>query len=181
MYVSTCVRKYLICELTAEWMYDGAAEHLSRAVRDVLNNTHYDRRTSRTDPLHRPSLRQIWILWICTRGDTSEPLIMQLLLTRKRHFTVGSFTSVRLSATAPASLNGCCGPWWDASRRVLNLMEDILSTYYNRTLSAIAHKLNASGHMLIWTHFPVLVSGTRAQYLSSPFSYISYMWYSQSN
>jgi hypothetical protein len=37
--------------------------------------------------------------------------------------------------------------------RALNLMEDILSTYYKCTLLAITHKLNASGHMLIWTFF----------------------------
>jgi hypothetical protein len=35
----------------------------------------------------------------------------------------------------------------------LNLIEDILSTYYKCTISAITHKLNVSGHMLIWTFF----------------------------
>jgi hypothetical protein len=48
-------------------------------------------------------------------------------------------------------MNGCCGPWWSVSRRALNLMEDILSTYYKIILSAATHKLNVSGHMLIWT------------------------------
>jgi hypothetical protein len=37
------------------------------------------------------------------------------------------------------------------------LMEDILSTYYNCTLSAITHKLNVSGHMLIWTFFSLFL------------------------
>jgi hypothetical protein len=32
-----------------------------------------------------------------------------------------------------------------------------LSTYYKCTLSAITHKLNVSGHILIWTFFVVLV------------------------
>jgi hypothetical protein len=41
--------------------------------------------------------------------------------------------------------------WWDVSRRALDLTEDILTTYYKRILSAVVHKLNVSGHMLIWT------------------------------
>jgi hypothetical protein len=45
----------------------------------------------------------------------------------------------------------------------MNIMEDILSTYYKFTLSAISDKLNVSGHMLIWVFFLVLVCGTRAQ------------------
>jgi hypothetical protein len=54
-------------------------------------------------------------------------------------------------------------------RRALNLVEGILITYYKCTLSAITHKLNVSGHMLIWTFVLVLVCGTRAQSLSAPF------------
>jgi hypothetical protein len=73
---------------------------------------------------------------------------------------------VRLSATTPVSLNGCGGPWWDVSKRELNSMEDILSTDYKCTLSAITNKLNVSGHMLIWIFFLILVWGTRAQSLS---------------
>jgi hypothetical protein len=71
----------------------------------------------------------------------------------------------------PASLNGCGGPWWDVSRRALKLMEDILSTYCRWTLSAITHKLNVSGHKLIWIFLLVLVCRTRARSLSAPFSY----------
>jgi hypothetical protein len=37
---------------------------------------------------------------------------------------------VRLQATTPASLNGCGGPWWKVLMRALNLMEDILSTFF---------------------------------------------------
>jgi hypothetical protein len=55
---------------------------------------------------------------------------MQLLLTTKRHFTIALWMPVRLSATTAASLNGCCGPWWDVSRFALNLMEEILRTYH---------------------------------------------------
>jgi hypothetical protein len=53
-------------------------------------------------------------------------------------------------------------------------MDDILSTYYECTLSIISRKLNVSGHMLIWTFFPVSVRGTRAENLSAPFSHILY-------
>jgi hypothetical protein len=55
------------------------------------------------------------------------------------------------------------------SRRVLNLMRDVLSTYCKCTLLAINHKLNISGHILIWTFFLVLECGTRVQSLSAPF------------
>jgi hypothetical protein len=74
---------------------------------------------------------------------------MQLLLTTKWHFTIALWMPVRLSAATPASLNGCGSHWWDVSRRALNLMEDILSTYYKYTLSAVSHKLNVSGHLFI--------------------------------
>jgi hypothetical protein len=42
--------------------------------------------------------------------------------------------------------------------------------------SAITNKLNISGHMLIWTFFLVLVCGTRAQNLSTAFSYTLYLY-----
>jgi hypothetical protein len=57
----------------------------------------------------------------------------------------------------------------------LDPLVDILNTYYKCTLSAIFHKLNTSGHMLIWTVFPVLVCGTRAQSLSALLRYTLYM------
>jgi hypothetical protein len=53
-------------------------------------------------------------------------------------------------------------------------MEDILSAYYERILSVTPHKLNVSGHMLIWTLSLVLLCGTRAQSLCAPFSYTPY-------
>jgi hypothetical protein len=54
-----------------------------------------------------------------------------------------------------------------------------LSTYNKRTLSAITHELNVSGHMLIWIFFLVLVNGPRAQGVSAPFSYTLSTPYSQ--
>jgi hypothetical protein len=38
----------------------------------------------------------------------------------------------------------------DVPRRALNFIEDILSTCYTCTLSAIIHTLNICGHMLLW-------------------------------
>jgi hypothetical protein len=72
---------------------------------------------------------------------------MQLLLTVKRHIAL--WMSVRLSATAPESLNGRGGPYLDVLGRALSVMENILSFQ----LSAIIKKLNAARHMLIWTLF----------------------------
>jgi hypothetical protein len=99
-------------------------------------------------------------------------------LTTKRHFTIALWMPVRVSTTTLPSLNRCGGPWWDVLRRSSNLMEDIFSTYYKCTLSAITHKLSVSKHMLIWKFFLVLVYGTRAQSLSAPFSYNLYMDFS---
>jgi hypothetical protein len=102
------------------------------------------------DPLHGLHARLTWILCIFTYENTWKPFCTQLLLTTKRHFTISLWMPVRLSAIAPAFLYGCGGPWWDVSRLALNLMEDILNTYYTCTLSGTTHKLNVSGHMLIW-------------------------------
>jgi hypothetical protein len=60
------------------------------------------------------------------------------------------------------------------SRRTLNLVDDILSTYYKCTLSAITHKLYVSRHLLIWKIFLVLLRETLVQMLTAHFSYILY-------
>jgi hypothetical protein len=61
----------------------------------------------------------------------------------------------------------CSGMHW-------NLI-NILSTCYKCTLSAVTHKFNVSGHMLMCTMFLVLVCGTLAQSLFTPFSYALYI------
>jgi hypothetical protein len=43
--------------------------------------------------------------------------------------------NIRLSTTIPICLIGCMGPWWDVSRRVMNVMEDVLSIYQKWTFS----------------------------------------------
>jgi hypothetical protein len=123
--------------------------HFNRAMWDVLN-TYRDEQVEE-DPVLGLHARQTWILLIFTRGDTWKPLCMQLRLTAKRCFAIALWMPLRLSATTPASLSGCSGPWLGVLRRTMNVMEDILSIYYKCTLSAVTHKLNVSGHMLIST------------------------------
>jgi hypothetical protein len=52
-------------------------------------------------------------------------------------------------------------------------MEKILNTHYKYTLSSLTHKLNVSGHMLIWIFIPIFfLFATRAQiFFFEPFSY----------
>jgi hypothetical protein len=57
------------------------------------------------------------------------------LVHNEEALNVALWLPVRLSATTPASLNGLGSPWWDMWSSALNHMEDILSTYYKRTLS----------------------------------------------
>jgi hypothetical protein len=88
--------------------------------------------------------------------------------------TVALWMPVRLSATAPTSLNGYGGPWWDVSRRVLNLMEDILITYHKCALSAVTHKLMFPdtrwyGHFFLFWYVKLV-----SKNLSAPFSYTLY-------
>jgi hypothetical protein len=86
-------------------------EHFSRAVRDVLSDTYQHRWTDRGEsttwpPRSSPDFEPLdFYLWVHLK-----PLCMQLLLTAKRHFNIALWMPVRLSATAPASFNGCGGP-----------------------------------------------------------------------
>jgi hypothetical protein len=136
------------------YMHDGAPAHFSRAGRDVLSNTYHNRWIGREGPNAWPHP-----LDFCTWGHLKF-FCMQFLLTIKRHFTIALCTPARLSATAPAYLNGCGVPWWDVSRCALYLMENILSTCYNGTFAALSHILKVFGHMLVWIFFLVLVYGT---------------------
>jgi hypothetical protein len=154
----------------AERMHGGAPAHFSRAARGVLSNTHHDRWISREGPAACPPFSPDLNPLDCYLWGHVKLLCMQLLLTTKRHFTVALWMRQTIH-NYPDILNGCGGAWWVVSRLALNVMEDILSTYYKRTPSAVTHKLNISCHMLIWTFFLVLVCGTRAQSLSAPFGY----------
>jgi hypothetical protein len=97
--------------------------------------------------------------------------LMQLPLTTKRHFTIALWMPVRLPATTPAPLNGCCGPWWDVSRRALNIMEDLLYMYsfsYNSQIKCFRTHVD----MDICSCFCMWNS---CQSLSAPFSYTLYV------
>jgi hypothetical protein len=74
---------------------------------------------------------------------------------------------------------GIFEPMW---RPILRRVEVCIQSHgghistYKRTLSAIAHKLNVSRHILVWTFFLILVCGTRAQSLSAPFTYTLFIY-----
>jgi hypothetical protein len=114
------------------WLCSGT---FSLAVRDVLNDTYRDRCIGGGGtpawPACSPDFNPL-DFYIC--GDTKKPLCVQLLLTIKRDFAIALWMPV-ISATTPATSNGCGGPW-DMSRSALNLVENILSPYYKCTLSA---------------------------------------------
>jgi hypothetical protein len=55
-------------------------------------------------------------------------------------------------------MSGYGGPWWDVSRRALNLMEDILSTYYECTLSIVSPHMPTFSVSLLDTHLNFILS-----------------------
>jgi hypothetical protein len=134
-----------------------------RAVRDVLSNTYHDQwigtggptawppRSTGLNPLvlhvGTPKCGSCW-----QQRDTSPSHCGCLSDCPQlpRHLCVD--TAVRLE-----TCRGVHWIWW--------------RTYYKSTLSAVTHKLNASGNILVWTVCLILVCGTRAQSSSAPFSY----------
>jgi hypothetical protein len=60
--------------------------------------------------------------------------------------------------------------WRSVMRRFEACTEFFRRTYYKCTLSAVTHKLNVSGYILVWKFFLILVCETRAQSLSAPFT-----------
>jgi hypothetical protein len=110
------------------YMHDRAVAHFSHAVRDVLN---HDWCIGRGGPAAWPP-----------QSPVLNPL--ESYLNRHHHCIVDDSQNI---CNYSPFFNGYSGPWWDVSRHVLNLMEDILSTYYKCNLSAITHKLNISRHI----------------------------------
>jgi hypothetical protein len=114
----------------------------SRAVRDVLVTPIMTDRQVEEDPLHASTLARFESFGVLGVGTPKSPCICSSCWHRRGILrTIALWMPVRLSVTTPASLSGRGGPWWDVSRRALNLMEDILSTYYKCTLSAITQKI----------------------------------------
>jgi hypothetical protein len=148
------------------YLHDGAPANFSHAMREVLNNIYHDRWIGRRGPTawhpRSPDMNPLDVLPVGTS--------MQLLLTTKRHF-IAVWMPVRLSAATPVSLHGCGGPCWGVSRRALNLMEDILSTYYKRTISPVSHKLCFRTHvdMNIFSRFGIWNSCPNCPRLWVPF------------
>jgi hypothetical protein len=135
------------------YMHDGAPTHFSRAVRDVLSNISYDRwigrggptacltRSPYLDPLDFHLWEHVKTLVYATPVDNEDALHHRIVDARQ---TVpnchGIFEQMRSSMM----------------RRVetcIDSMEDILSTCYECTLSAIAHKLIFSGQCLDVGHY----------------------------
>lgn len=104
----------------------------------------------------------MWILWVFARGNTMKHLCVQLLMTPERRLSVALRMPLELLATAPAFLDGCGDPWWEVSRRMVTIMEDVLSAYCQCTLSAITHEWNTSRRMLICARFLAPECRTRA-------------------
>jgi hypothetical protein len=107
---------YMTCQSCWKLYERGACmimlRHIGRAVRDVLKNTYQDRWIITGG--HRMAFESSGNIW--------KRLCTQRLLPTKGHFTTAVWMPVRLSATIPTSLKGRGGPWWDVSRRALNLM-----------------------------------------------------------
>jgi hypothetical protein len=134
------------------YVQDGAPAHLAASremfsVKPTMTNGQVEEH-----PLHGLHARQIWILWICTCEETKTSCACSSSWQRKRHITIALWMSLRLSATI---LDVIFEQILRSMTRVRwNLLEDILSTCYKHTNSAITKKLNVTGHMLIWTFFP---------------------------
>jgi hypothetical protein len=91
-------------------MHDVAPAHFSRAVRDGLNNTCHDRWIGREGPTawppSSPDLNHLdFYLW-----GHLKTLVYAAPVDKKETLHRRVWTPVRLSVTAPASLNGCVGP-----------------------------------------------------------------------
>jgi hypothetical protein len=145
-------------------MKGNAPTHFGRAVRGVLCDTYQGRWIGRGGPTAWPACSPdfnrpyVFVLRhlntsVCVSEWVSEcasvRVCVQLLLTMKRHLTIALRMPVRLSATAPPSLNGCGGPWWDASRACTHSHGEHFELYNKRIPSDITHKLNVSWLMLI--------------------------------
>jgi transposase len=147
------------------YMHDGAPAHFSRAVRDVLSSTNHDQWLGRGAPTAgppcSPDLNPLdFYLWGHVKTLVYAAPVDNREALHHRIADASDYPQLPRHIRTDAAV--------DMSRRALNLVEDILSTSNKCTLSDITHKLNVSGHMLIWKCFLVLVCGTRAQCLSTP-------------
>jgi hypothetical protein len=130
------------------YIHDGAPEHFSHAVWDVLSNTYHDR-------------------WIGRGGHTAWPPCFMPDLNPSDFYLWGHLKALVNNRGISPLHCGCLSDysklpwnlWMDAVVHdetcpcALDLMEGILSTYYKCTPTAVTCKFNVSGHMLIWHFF----------------------------
>jgi hypothetical protein len=135
------------------YMHDGAPAHFSRVVRGVLNNVYHVQWVGRggptTWPPRSPDLSPLVLyLWGHVKTlvyvapvDNEEALHRHTVDACQ---TISSYPAIfeRMRRSMIRGVEAC-----------IELHGGILSTYYKCTLIAITRKLNASGHMLIWTVF----------------------------
>jgi hypothetical protein len=155
------------------YMLDSLLAHLNSAGWDVLSNTYHDQWIGRGGPTAWRSCLQD-LNGFLPVGHPKSLVCGGPVDNEEASPSCGCLS--RLCAATTALLNVYSGPWWDVSWPSLTLMENILSACCKYTLSAVTHKWNVSGHMLIWTFFLGLVCGTRIQSLSAPFSYTLYIF-----
>jgi hypothetical protein len=154
-------------------VHNGAPAHFSRSVLDILSNTYHDRWTGREGPTawppSSPDLNNLdFYIWghlrtlvYATRVDNEEALHRRIV-------------------DACQTIRNCPGIF-ERMRRSMRRVEACIGSHRGHfenllyTLSAVTHKLNSFGDMLLWTLFLVLVRETRAQVLSRNFSYTLYM------
>jgi hypothetical protein len=122
---------------SCRYLQDGAPAHFSRAVRDVLNNIYHDR-------------------WIGRGGPTAWPPRSPDL----NHLDVYLLEHLKALVDACQAIRNYPGIFERLRGSMMRRVEGCtqshggqLSIYYKCTLSAVTHKLNISGHMLIWTLF----------------------------
>jgi hypothetical protein len=126
------------------YMHYGALAHFSLAVRYVLNNTYHDWWIDRGGPTacpsHSPDVNALdFYLW-----GHLKPLVYATSIDNEEAFHDRIVVACQTIHNYPCIIEWMWRSWWDLSKRALSLLEDILSTYYKCTLSAITHKLNVS-------------------------------------
>jgi hypothetical protein len=153
--------------LAAEHEY-GTCMMMLCAVRYVLSNTYHDRWTGRGGPTawppRSPDLNPLGLyLW-----GHIKFLCMQLLLITKRHFTIAVWMPVKTIRNCPGITERM---WWSMLRRVEACTGGHFEHLYVYSFRCNSHIKYFQAHGDTRTFFLVLVFGTRAQNLSTPFSY----------
>jgi hypothetical protein len=137
------------------YMQDGAPAHSSHAVRDVLNNIYHDRLTGKGRPTAwSPCMPDLNPIDFCLCRYLLKTFVYAVRVDNEEalhHCIEDTCLNIRnYPPHLPKNVEV-----HDVSSRALNLTEDILSTYYKCTLTAITKKLNAPRYMLICTFWYV--------------------------